>query len=65
MLCSESTNLEQSFDRWELAITRKEMQQQVVDPAAAGIDTLEERFQRKERLASHKAELKTLMEDDS
>lgn len=64
VICSDSINLEQTFDRWELAITRQEMQQQGVDPAA-GIDTLEERFQREERAAAHKAELKSMMEDDS
>jgi phage shock protein A len=65
VICSDSTNLEQTFDRWELAITRKEMQQQAVDPLMASADTFEERFQREERSAAHKAELKSLMEDDS
>jgi phage shock protein A len=62
---SDSINLEQTFDRWELAITRNEMQQQAVDPLMAGSDRFEERFQREERAATHKAELKALMEDDS
>lgn len=65
VISSDSTNLEQTFDRWELAITRKEMRQQAVDPVLDVTDTLEERFQREERLAEHKAELKALMEDES
>ncbi|MGD8914302.1 MAG: PspA/IM30 family protein [Candidatus Thiodiazotropha sp.] len=65
VICSDSTNLEQTFDRWELAITRKEMQQQATDPVMTSMDTLEERFLREERLSAHKAELKALMEDDS
>jgi phage shock protein A len=65
VICSESTNLEQAFDRWELAITRKEMRQGAIDSVMAGTDMLEARFQREERLAAHKAELKVLMEGDS
>jgi phage shock protein A len=65
VICSDSTDLEQTFDRWELAITRKEMQQQTTDPVMTSTDTLEERFLRQERLSAHKAELKALMEDDS
>jgi hypothetical protein len=65
VICSDSANLEQTFDRWELAITRNEMQQQATDPLAVDSDTFEERFQREERAAAHKAELQALMEGDS
>jgi phage shock protein A len=62
---SDSLNLEQAFDRWELDITRKEMHGEAVNPAAADVDSLEERFQREEHLEAHRAELKALMEDES
>jgi phage shock protein A len=64
IVCSESAGIEQAFDRWELAITRKEMHQPTLDPTTDDVDTLEERFVRDERLAEHKAELKALMEED-
>ncbi|PVV08238.1 MAG: hypothetical protein B6D72_16900 [gamma proteobacterium symbiont of Ctena orbiculata] len=63
--CFKSVDLEQAFDRWELAINRNQMQYPVIDPAASNIDTLEERMQREERLAAHKAELEKLKEDES
>ncbi|MCU7843240.1 MAG: PspA/IM30 family protein [Candidatus Thiodiazotropha sp. (ex Monitilora ramsayi)] len=62
---SGSGSLEQAFDRWELDITRKELRQDAADPASIGIDSLEERFQREERLEAQKAELKALMGDES
>ncbi|MCG7871218.1 MAG: PspA/IM30 family protein [Candidatus Thiodiazotropha lotti] len=65
VICSDASNLEQTFDRWELSITRNEMKQQGADPLISETDALEERFQREERLAAHKAELKALMEGDS
>jgi phage shock protein A len=65
VICSESSNLEQTFDRWELEITRNEMKQQIADPLIHESDALEARYQREERLAAHKAELKALMEEKS
>jgi phage shock protein A len=65
VICSDSTDLDQTFDRWELAITRKEMQQQPLDVTMDSRDSFEERIQREERLAAHKAELKSLREGDS
>jgi phage shock protein A len=67
VICSDSSSdLDQTFDRWELSITRKEMQQQTVDVSMeSASDSFEERFQREERLAAHKAELKSLMGGDS
>jgi phage shock protein A len=65
VICSDSSDLDQTFDRWEFAITRKEMRQQSVDTPLDSTDAFEERFQREERLAAHKAELKSLMEGDS
>ncbi len=62
---SESANLEQAFDRWELDITRKELSQEAVIQMAPDYDSLEERFQRQELLEARKAELKALMEDES
>jgi phage shock protein A len=62
---SESVNLEQAFDRWELDITRKELHQETVNPTASDYDSMEERFQREERLQARRAELKALMEDES
>ena len=62
---SESASLEQAFDRWELDITRKEMRQEAANPAASDFDSLEERFQREERLQARRAELQALMEDES
>lgn len=62
---SDSLDLEQAFDRWELDITRKEMSREAVSRAAADFDSLEERLQREERLEARKAELKALMEDES
>ena len=62
---SDSLNLEQAFHRWELDITRKEMNGEAANAAVADVDTLEERFQRQERLETHRAELKSLMEDES
>ncbi|MES9993980.1 MAG: hypothetical protein ABW098_18675 [Candidatus Thiodiazotropha sp.] len=63
--CFETVDLEQAFDRWELAINKNELQHPVNDPVASNVDTLEERLQREERLAAHKAELKRLKEDES
>lgn len=65
VICSDATDLDQTFDRWELAITRKEMQQQGVDSTMESADSFEQRFQREERLAGHRAELKSLREDDA
>ncbi len=62
---SESTNLDQAFDRWELDITRNELSQEAVNPMASDYDSLEQHFQREERLQARKAELKALMEDES
>jgi phage shock protein A len=62
---SDSTNLEQAFDRWELDINRKEVNQEALDPTLGDVDTLEERFQREERLEARRTELKALMEDES
>jgi phage shock protein A len=62
---SESLNLEQAFERWELDITRKEIGAEVSNLAASDADALEERFEREERLEARRAELKSLMEDES
>jgi phage shock protein A len=65
VICPDSSGLDQAFDRWELAITRNEMRQPPVEATMSDTDSFEESFQREERLAAHKAELKTLMEDDT
>lgn len=62
---SESASVEQAFGRWELDITRKELRKEAVAPQSAAIDTLDERFQREERMQARRAELKALMEDAS
>lgn len=62
---SDSLDLEQAFDRWELDITRKEMSRDTGSCAAAEFDSLEQRLQREEQLEARKAELKALMEDES
>jgi len=62
---SESSSLEHTFDRWELDIARKELCNKSLGSVSAGIDAVEEGFQREERLEARKAELKALMEDES
>jgi phage shock protein A len=61
----EPADLEQAFERWELEITRKEMQHEAAAGMSVETDTLEARFEREERLAARRAELKALMEDAS
>jgi len=61
----EAGTLDQAFDRWELEISRTEMQRERPGAAVAGSDAFAERFLREERLQACRAELQALMEDKS
>lgn len=60
---NDADGIEQAFDRWELQITRGEMNAQVAN-SGTELDPLEAQFKDEEKQSALKAELKALMEGE-